>query len=231
LSDRFYPELKKGCKDSVRTDQAFLSLLRSRVVRVRVMYRASKIIAIVILLAVASPTIAQVEKIGAIRHDSFDPVEFLKSFKVGMSYTEVQNALPKNAEQDILSYIVTDEVFVLTVDIPTRAQWTASFKFDTLESPLRRPERLVEMSCSATLSSRSDTFDSIVRKVTVAFGQPAMLERKNDTIQEAGWVVSGGSVLTLEYSRVPTGLEGKDVSVDFIVKKTRRRSSASKDIA
>ncbi|HKY04738.1 MAG TPA: hypothetical protein VJQ56_07610, partial [Blastocatellia bacterium] len=163
--------------------------------------------------------------------DSFDPIEFLKRFKIGMSYTEVQNALPKNAEQDILCYIVTDEVFLLTVDIPTRAQWTASFKFDTIDAALRRPEQLVEISCSATLSSRSDTFDSIVNKVTVAFGQPVKVERKDERIQEAGWLVSGGSVLTLEYSIVPTGLEGKDVTVDFIVKKTRRRSSDSKHIA
>jgi hypothetical protein len=198
------------------------------------MYKANNLIVILIILAsatvsTASGQIAKRDSVG--QQDSFDSIEFLKGFKIGMSYTEVQKALPRNAEQDILSYIVTDEVFLLTVDFPTRGQWTASFKFDSLDSPVRRPERLVEMSCSATLSSRSDTFDSLVRKVTEAFGKPIMVERKDETIQEAGWLVSGGSVLILEYSIVPTGLEGKDVSVDFVVKKSRRRSSTSTDIA
>lgn len=198
-----------------------------------VMYIASKIATVLIILALVAVSAAggQVGKNDQARTDSFDPVEFLKDFKIGMSYTEVQKALPKDAEQDILSYIVPDQVFLLTVDIGARAQWTVSFKFDTLDAPLRRPEQLVEMSCSATLSSRSETFESMVRKVTGAFGQPIMVERKGATIQEAGWLVSGGSVLILEYSVVPTGLEGRDVSVDFIVKKKRRRASPSKDVA
>jgi hypothetical protein len=197
------------------------------------MYKTSKFVAILVILASVTISTAsgQVAKNDSVGRDTFDSIEFLKGFKIGMSYTEVQKALPSNAEQDILCYLVTDEVFLLTVDFPTRAQWTASFKFDSLDSPMRRPERLVEMSCSATLSSRSDTFDSLVRKVTEAFGKPIMVERKGETIQEAGWLVSGGSVLILEYSIVPTGLEGKDVSVDFVVKKSRRRSSTSTDIA
>jgi hypothetical protein len=197
------------------------------------MYKASKLLATLIILVFATGTTASGQSAtkGAARPDGFDAVEFLKDFKIGMSYTEVQKALPKDAEQDILSYIVNEEVFLLVVDIATRAQWTASFKFDTVDAALRRPELLVEMSCSATLSSRNDSFESLVRKVTEVFGKPVMVERKAETIQEAGWLVSGGSVLTLEYSIVPTGLEGKDVSVDFIVKRTRRRTTASKDIA
>jgi hypothetical protein len=154
--------------------------------------------------------------------DNFDPIEFIKLFKVGMSYAEVQKALPKGTEQDILSYLTTDDLFMLTVDLPDHPSWSASFKFDTLDAPLRRPEQLVEMSCSATVSSRSQTFESIVNKVTAVFGEPAQLDRSPKEIRQAGWRVLGGSVLTLEYSIVPSGLAGKDVSVDFIIKRNKR---------
>ncbi|HYP27176.1 MAG TPA: hypothetical protein VE262_10705 [Blastocatellia bacterium] len=165
-------------------------------------------------------------------NDRFDPIEFIKLFKVGMSYTEVQKALPKDAEQDILSYLATDDLFLLTVDLPDHPSWSASFKFDTLDTPLRRPEQLVEMSCSATVSSRSQTFESIVNKVTAVFGEPAQLDRSPKEIRQAGWRVLGGSVLTLEYSIVPSGLAGKDVSVDFIIKKNKRsRHDGPRDVA
>src|SRR5262245_16211802 len=68
------------------------------------------------------------------RDEGFDPVEFIKHFKVGMSYTEVQAALPKSVEQDILSYITTEEVFMLSVDLPGAGNWNASFKFDTTDA-------------------------------------------------------------------------------------------------
>ena len=37
------------------------------------------------------------------RGESFDPVEFMKSFRIGMSYAEVQGLLPRQAEQDTLA--------------------------------------------------------------------------------------------------------------------------------
>jgi hypothetical protein len=96
---------------------------------------------------------------------------------------------------------------------------------------MRRPEKLVEMSCSAGLSSRNDSFESIVRKVTEAFGEPLKIDRTEDKYQQAGWRVSGGSVLTLEYSIVPNGV-GNNVSVEFIIKKNPRHDSdASKAVA
>src|SRR4051812_18249278 len=46
-----------------------------------------------------------------------DGVEFIKHFKIGMSYNEVQAALPKSVEQDTLNYVTTDEAFVLNVEL------------------------------------------------------------------------------------------------------------------
>jgi hypothetical protein len=198
------------------------------------MYKIKAVTMITILLF-ALPVIpvanAQTPNKGARHKEAFDPVEFLKRFKVGMSYTAVQEALPKNVEQDILSYIVTDEVFVLTIDWPSTPNWSASFKFDTLDAPMRRPEELIEISCGATVSSRSETFDSMVGKVTAVFGDPMRLVRTRDKIQQAGWRVAAGSVLTLEYSIVPSGLSGSDVSVEFIIKRSKRPKTASQRLA
>src|SRR5207248_7675507 len=47
-----------------------------------------------------------------------DGVEFIKRFTIGMSYSEVQAALPKSVEQDPLAYVTTDQVFVLNIDLP-----------------------------------------------------------------------------------------------------------------
>jgi hypothetical protein len=126
------------------------------------MYKPNKIITAVIALLFAVAALpganGQDKDKTSKRDEAFDPVEFIKRFKVGMSYTEVQQALPKNVDQDILSYITTEEVFLLSVDLPTPASWNASFKFDTLDAAMRRPEKLVELSCSAGLSSRSASF-------------------------------------------------------------------------
>ncbi len=178
-----------------------------------------------LLVLLMLPNAGQAQTRSGKQEAPFDPIEFLHRFKMGMSYTEVQNALPKGAEQDILSYIVTDEVFVLTIDLPNNSNWSASFKFSTLDSPMRRPEQLVELNCSADLSSRSETFESIVNKVTAVFGEPAKLDRTESEIKQAGWRV-GGSVLTLEYSIVPSGQAERDVSIDFVIKKNRRRDSS-----
>ena len=189
------------------------------------------IIALLIMLLTVPSTSVRADDKTAKHDDGFDPVEFIKRFKVGMSYTEVQAVLPKSVEQDILSYITTEEVFLLSVDLPGAGSWNASFKFDTLDTPMRRPERLTELSCSAGLSSRSESFDAIVRKVTDAFGVPAQVNRSEEKFQQAGWRVSGGSVLTLEYSVVPNGA-GNNISVEFIIKKNPRHNSAvSKAIA
>ncbi|MFP5265660.1 MAG: hypothetical protein ACLGJB_27570 [Blastocatellia bacterium] len=199
------------------------------------MHKSNKIITAVIALLFAVAVMPSAsgqdkDKTGK-RDEGFDPVEFIKRFKVGMSYTEVQQALPKNVDQDILSYITTEEVFLLSIDLPTPSSWSASFKFDTLDTPMRRPEKLVELSCSAGLSSRNESFESIVRKVTDAFGEPLKIDRSEDKFQQAGWRVSGGSVLTLEYSIVPNGV-GNNVSVEFIIKKNPRRdAAASKAVA
>lgn len=155
----------------------------------------------------------------------FDPVEFIKGFRIGMSYDEVQALLPKTAEQDALAYITGEEAFLLGVDIRGQATWSASFKFDTLDTPARRPEQLIEFSCSAGLSTRSESFEAIVQKVTAAFGDPVELDSSQERFQQAGWRVTGGSILTLEYSTTP-GSAASSVNVEFVIKKNRRRNAA-----
>jgi hypothetical protein len=156
------------------------------------------------------------------RAEAFDPVAFIKSFKIGMSYVEVQAALPRNAEQDTLAYVPGEESFLLGVDLPGGSTWSASFKFDTLDTPARRPEQLIEFSCSAGISTRSESFDAIVGKVTAAFGEPVEVSRSQDQFQQAGWRVTGGSLLTLEYSKMP-GAAAETVNIDFVIKKNPRR--------
>jgi len=160
---------------------------------------------------------------------AIDGVEFIKRFKLGMSYSEVQAALPKEVEQDTLVYVTTDEAFLLNVELPGSGEWSASFRFDTKDVPMRRPERLIEMSCTASVSSRSQSFDNIVERMTAAFGEPLKVERTADKIQQAGWRV-GGSVLTLEYSVMPNGI-GNNVTVEFTIRKNMRRAANSDDIA
>ncbi|HSB11827.1 MAG TPA: hypothetical protein VLM38_20220 [Blastocatellia bacterium] len=163
--------------------------------------------------------------------EPFDPVAFMRTFKIGMSYIDVQAALPKNIEQDTLAYVPVDESFLLGIDLPGKPAWSASFKFDTLDTPARRPEELIEVSCTANLSTRSETFDTIVRKVTAAFGDPVEVDRSQDRFQQAGWRMTGGSVLTLEYSKVP-GSGADNVNIEFVVKKNPRRNlPATKAVA
>lgn len=152
------------------------------------------------------------------QHRPFEPIEFAKRFKIGMSFTEVQKALPADSEQDVISYIETENVFILNVDLAASDKWSASFKFDTMDSPLRRPERLIELRCSAMLSSRNQPFESIVRKVSTAFGEPFKVERDRTKLQEAGWAISGDSFLVLEYAIIPSGSIGTDAVVDLIIR-------------
>jgi hypothetical protein len=160
---------------------------------------------------------------------AIDGVEFIKHFKIGMSYNEVQAALPKSIEQDTLTYVTTDEAFVLNVELPGSGEWSASFRFDTLDLPIRRPEHLIEMSCTASLSSRSQSFDAIVGRVTAAFGEPVKVDRTAEKIQQAGWRV-GGSVLTLEYAVMPNGI-GNNVTIEFTIRKNGRRAASPDEIA
>src|ERR1044071_1707867 len=143
------------------------------------MYKSNKVVTAAMTLLVIfmsmPPANGQANNKTAKCDEAFDPIEFIKRFKIGMSYTEVQSALPKSVEQDILSYITTEEVFLLSVDLPGPGSWNASFKFDTIDAALRRTERMVELSCSPGLPSRSESFDSIVLKVTEAFGDPVQV--------------------------------------------------------
>ncbi|HJQ26868.1 MAG TPA: hypothetical protein VKA60_23335 [Blastocatellia bacterium] len=158
-----------------------------------------------------------------------DGVEFIKRFKLGMSYNEVQAALPKNVEQDTLIYVTTDEAFLLNVELPEAGGWSASFRFDTQDAPTRRPERLIEMSCTASLSSRRESFEALVDKVTAAFGEPVKVDRTGERIQQAGWRV-GGSLLTLEYSFLPNGI-GNNVTIEFTIRRGSRRAATADNIA
>lgn len=199
--------------------------------RVGVMYKSSIILVLLFVMLSASFPAASVEAAGQAarpgrnpaRAPLFDPVDFIKQFKIGMTYSEVQAALPKGAEQDVLSYITTEEVFVLSLDLGTDSDWSASFKFDTLDTSLRRPELLIEMSCTASVSPRSESFDAIVNKVTAAFGEPVKMDRSEGKFKQAGWRVSGGSVLMLEYSGGPEPSAGRG-NVEFIIRKNPRRA-------
>jgi hypothetical protein len=192
------------------------------------MLQANKVVASIttLVLALVIPCSNGFGQNKDARHTAvFDPVEFIKSFRIGMSYIEVQALLPKNSEQDALAYVPGEEAFLLGVDIKGQATWSASFKFDTLDTPARRPEQLIEFSCSAGLSTQGESFDTIVRKVTAAFGDPVELNRTRERFQQAGWRVSGGSVLTLEYSTMP-GSAASNVNVDFVIKKNRLRNQS-----
>ena len=180
---------------------------------------------VILMLALFMPCTSSFgEEKAAKPAELFDPVGFIKSFRIGMSYEDVQALLPKSAQQDALAYITGEEAFLLGVDIPGQATWSASFKFDTLDMPARRPEQLIEFSCSAGLSTRSESFETIVRKVTAAFGDPMELDRSQERFQQAGWRVSGGSVLTLEYSKV-SGTAASNVNIEFVIKKNRRHET------
>ena len=193
------------------------------------MYKSSKLAVVmlgIVYMLVAIPSVNGQDQTKSEKPvNGFDPVAFIKQFNTGMSYSEVQAALPKNVEQDAPTYITPQEVFLLNVSLPGPGDWSATFKFDTLDDAARRPEQLIELSCSAGLSSRNESFDAIVRKVTDAFGEPINLNRSEEKFRQAGWRVSGGAMLTLEYSVAPN-VAGNNVTVEFIIKKYPRRHSA-----
>ena len=199
------------------------------------MLRANKVAAGMMAFVFALVTPCAYGQKKAENPESFDPVAFIKSFRIGMSYLEVQNALPKSCDQDTLAYLPTEGAFLLGVDLPGGPSWSASFKFDTLDTPARRPEQLIEFSCTAALSPRSESFETIVRKVTEAFGDPVEVDRSQEQFLQAGWRVSGGSVLTLEYSTAPGAAANawaKNVNIEFVIKRNpRRNQTASKAVA
>ena len=189
------------------------------------MLQVNKVLASIVTMTLALMTVCAIgfgQNKDARHADVFDPVEFIKGFRIGMSYDEVKALLPRSAEQDTMAYLTSEEAFLLGVDIRGEATWSASFKFDTLDTPARRPEELIEFSCSAGLSTRSESFETIVRRVTAAFGEPVEVDRSRERFQQAGWRVTGGSVLTLEYSTLP-GAAASNVNVEFVIKKNRRR--------
>lgn len=185
---------------------------------------AARIFTLMLAVAITSSSVPGQTKVDK-KSESFDPVEFMKSFRIGMTYDEVQKLLPKQAQQDTLAYVPGEEAFLLGVDISDRPTWSGLFKFDTLDMPARRPETLIEFSCSAGLSSRSESFETIVNKVTAAFGDPVEVDGARGQFRQAGWRVTGGSVLTLEYSTV-TGASANDVNIEFVIKKNPRHPLA-----
>ncbi|HJZ66736.1 MAG TPA: hypothetical protein VKF81_01225 [Blastocatellia bacterium] len=192
------------------------------------MLRANKVAAGTMAFVFALVTPCAYGQKKAVSPETFDPVAFIKSFRIGMNYLEVQAALPKSSDQDTLAYLPSEEAFLLGVDLPGGPTWSASFKFDTLDTPARRPEQLIEFSCSAALSPRSESFETIVRKVTEAFGDPVEVDRSQEQFLQAGWRVSGGSVLTLEYSTSPgaaANASAKNVNIEFVIKRSPRRNS------
>jgi hypothetical protein len=185
--------------------------------------------AALLFLSTLSPTYARnltTEDDKVASKAKLDPVEFIKRFTIGMTYSELQQALPREVEQDLPSYLLSEEVFMLTVEISGPSGWSATFKFDTQDTAIRRPEQLIEISCSAVVSSRNDPFEAIVRKVAASYGEPLQLDRTQDKFQEAGWRVKGGSVLKLEYSIVPSSLAERDASIDLTVKKNKPRATS-----
>jgi hypothetical protein len=161
--------------------------------------------------------------------DGSGAVEFLKGFRLGMTYKEVQEALPKSAEQDALSYVSGENTFLLNVDLSESGDWTASFRFDTSSEMIRQPEHLVELSCTASLSSKSQSFDNLVAKVTAAFGEPVKVDTQTKILQ-AGWRVIGGSTLILEYSVMPNSI-GNNVTVEFTVRKSPGKKTRTEETA
>jgi hypothetical protein len=169
-------------------------------------------IALVAILLSAAPVC------GAVGKGSVEPLKLLKRFKIGMSYDEVLDAIPRGATRDVLSYNVSEDVFVFSAEMPGRDRWTISFTFDTEDSPIRRPERLIEVRCSGMLSSSKQPFDTLVRKVSTSLGDPIKMGRATTGQHQAGWAMTGGATLLLEYSVLPSAAISIDAIVDFIVR-------------
>jgi hypothetical protein len=157
------------------------------------------------------------------QNEVVDSIQFLKQFHIGMTYDEVQQAFPKTLQQDALAYSTRDGVFMLEVGKPTGGDWSAYLIFDTSDLEIKKPERLIEIDCSSTLPVTDETFESVVRRVSGSFGEPIKLDSTGRT-SRAGWQTVGGSLLTVEYTRM-VGAEPKtQCVVDFVVRSASRRS-------
>jgi len=153
-----------------------------------------------------------------------DSIQFLKQFHLGMTYEEVQQALPKTLQQDNLAYSTRDNVFLLGVGKSTNDDWSAYLMFDTSDLEIKKPERLVEIDCSSTIPVMNESFESVVNRVSSSFGPPIKLDSSERT-SRAGWQTVGGSLLTVEYTPMTGAAPKTQCVVDFIVKSPTRKQS------
>jgi hypothetical protein len=187
------------------------------------------ILALLPMIATSPIAPAREMPLGGGARETLDSIDFIKLFHIGMSYAEVQQTLPKTLEQDTLSYNTAENVFMLSVESRASETWSAYFLFDTGDATMRRPERLIEISCSLTMKGRSEPFESVVEKVSRAFGEPIGLDSSRGPIRQAGWRVSGESLLTVEYTVVQS--EAGGAVVDFLIKGAKKSKPGSQPIA
>jgi len=153
-----------------------------------------------------------------------DSIQFLKQFHIGMTYDEVQQALPKTLQQDALAYSTRDNVFLLGVGKSTNDDWSAYLMFDSSELEIKKPEHLVEINCSSTMPVLDETFESVVRRVSGSFGPPVKLDSTERT-SRAGWQTTSGVLLTMEYTRMSGAAPKAQCVVDFVIKSASRKQS------
>src|SRR5215467_5480672 len=153
--------------------------------------------------------------------DLADSISFLKQFHIGMTYDEVQRALPATLQQDALAYNTRDNVFLLGVGKSANDDWSAYLMFDTSDLEIKKPERLVEIDCSSTIPVMNESFESVVNRVSSSFGPPIKLDSSERT-SRAGWQTVGGSLLTVEYTPMTGAAPKTQCVVDFIVKSPTR---------
>jgi len=156
--------------------------------------------------------------------DLADSISFLKQFHIGMTYDEVQRALPATLQQDALAYNTRDNVFLLGVGKSANDDWSAYLMFDSSDLEIKKPERLIEIDCSSTLTVLKESFESVVDRVSGSFGPPSRLDTAEKT-SRAGWQTAGGSLLTLEYTRMPGAAPKTQCVVDFVIRSSTRKQS------
>jgi hypothetical protein len=154
--------------------------------------------------------------------DLADSIQFLKQFHIGMTYDEVQRALPRTLQQDALAFSTRDNVFLLGVGKSSNDDWSAYLMFDSSDLEIKKPERLIEIDCSSTLTVMKESFASVVDRVSGSFGPPSSLDNAERT-SKAGWQTTGGSLLTLEYTRMPGAARNTQCVVDFVIRSASRK--------
>jgi len=178
------------------------------------------------LSAIGAPIVLGCQTAGSTDRESelSDSILFLTKFHIGMTYEEVRQALPNTLQQDALAYSTVDNVFMLGVGKSTNDDWSAYLVFDTSDLEIKKPERLVELDCSSTLAVTDETFESLVRRVSGSFGEPIKLD-SSDRTSRAGWQTVGGSLLTLQLTRLAGAAPKRQCVVDFVVKSPSRKKS------